>query len=423
RALANGVPVFILPRRPTSTFDVRLVLRAGEDLDPVGQEGLAAVAVDLADEGAGDLDAAGLAAAIRALGAELTTATQGDVSTIRIRGLSRSLEPALALWADVIRAPTMTEADLAIVRQRRIDRVSLVIREPHGAADRVQAALQWGDGYLGRSPTPVSLAAIDVAAVRSFWTAHVGAGVGAVIAGGDLDPDQLVRVLDAELGAWAPVEPVEPVATPVPIDRETLVFVPVPGAPQAAIRAVFPVGPATDPGRAALAVAVEAVGGAFGSRINLNLREDKGWTYGARCQTTYRAGPGWLDCGSLVRADVAGASVGEMRRELREAVGEAPIGPDEATRFATSLQRAYAVDHETTGALLAEVGAAWVRGLPLDRMRRYLRDLAAVTPSAPDRALRAWLDPDRITWVVAGDPATVRPQLEALGIPIVDRDP
>jgi zinc protease len=423
RSLSNGVPVFVLPRRPTGLVDVRLVLKVGEPSDPPGLEGLAATALDLADEAAGGKDAATFAAAVRATGARLAASTTGDTSTIAVVGVRRNLATALDLWSSVALAPALSDDDLRVVRQRRVDRITLQQREPAGLADRIQARLQYGDGYVGRSATEASLAAIDAAAVRDWWSAHVGPGAAAIVAGGDVSADDLLPLLEARLGAWSGGAPVAVDAVPVPVTGETLVLVDLPGAPQSAVRAFFPVGPIGDPSRAALDVADEALGGAFTSRVNLNLREDKGWTYGARCNVVYRAGPGFVECGALVRADATAGAVTELRRELADILADRPLGGDEVARYRDASIRGFASDHETTSSLLAEVARSWVRGLPPDAMNAWLRSAAAVTTSSADAALRAHLAPDRVTWLVVGDMATLRPSLESLGLPVVDPAP
>lgn len=422
RKLSNGVPLVLLPRRPSGTFDIRLVVRGGDALDPVGQEGLAAVAFDLADEGCDGKDAAAFAAAVRALGAEVWSSTDGEVGTVRIRGLARNVAPAVNLWAQAILTPAFAEADVALAVQKRIDRVSVLIRQPAGAADRVQAAVAYGDGFLGRSPTGTSLRAIDADAVRSWWKRYVGAANAAVVAGGDVDPDQLVSLLDTALVGLPTGEAAAIHGGPLPIDQETITFVDVPGAPQAALRAVIAVAPPSDPRRAALEVANEAVGGAFTSRLNLDLREDKGWTYGARCRVADHVEHGLWTCATLVRADVAGLALQAMRADLAGPLGEAPLTDDELATFKDAVTRSYAVDHDTLASMLAVATDGWLRGAPPDAPAAWLRALAAVDRGSAEAAYRAAVVQPRLSWVVAGDLATVRPQLDAVGLPIVVRD-
>jgi zinc protease len=423
RTLSNGVPVIVLPRRPTGTVDVRLVLRTGEALDPVGKEGLVATAFDLADEGAAGMDASTLSAKVRALGAELSSTSVGDGATITVRGLRESLEPALDLWVAPIREPAFADADLALVRARRIQRVQLQMREPAGAADRVQWAVQYGAGYRGRSPTEASLKAVDSATIRDFWGRYVGPANAAIVAGGDLTADELVPLLEARLGAWKGGEKVALAAEPQKFERETIYVVNVPGAPQSAIRAFEPAKAGTDPTAPAFDVALEALGGAFISRINRNLREERGWTYGARCGAADRAGPVFLQCGTLVRADVTGPALAELRRELREVQTTRPLTAEEATDLRTSLLRSYPSTRETVGAWLGEAAFLWLHDRPLDFPATYLKRLEGVKLADADRAVRDWLAPDELAWVVAGDLATIRAQLEPLGLPIVVREP
>ncbi|MEQ1565581.1 MAG: pitrilysin family protein [Myxococcota bacterium] len=421
--LSNGIPVLILPRRPTSTFDVRLVVRGGESLDPVGLEGLVSTTFDLADEGAGGMDAAALSGAVRALGAQLSTGAAGDLGTVEIRGLRESLEPALDLWAKTIREPAFADADLELVRGRRIQRLQLQLREAAGAADRVQLALQYGEGYRGRSPTEASLGKLDTASVRRLWSDVVAPANVAVVAGGDLTAAELLPLLEARFAGWTGGTRTDVTAVAAPFDREALYVVDIPGAPQSAIRAFVPGGSPTGPDAVAFDVAVEALGGAFISRINRNLREDKGWTYGASCVATERFGPSFVQCATQVRADVTGPAVAELRREIREFVGVNPVGASEAEDMRVALLRSFPNTRETVDTWLDDAGFLWAHDRPLDSGAKDLGRLAQVTHAEVDRAAKAWIAPDRVAWVVAGDLASIRPQLEALGLPIVVRTP
>jgi zinc protease len=424
--LSSGLPVWVLPRRASETFDLALVLEVGEHQDPAGLQGLCQVTLDLADEGAGNLSAAAFDAAVRALGAEISASCSGDTATLRLRGLRRNLEPALDLWALAIRQPGGAEPDLALVVQRHIDRVKVRLKEPAGVADRVQAAAEYGTSYLGRSPTEASLGALTGDHVRTFWTEHVGPSVAAVVAGGDLRAAELLPLLEARLGSWTPAQP----AAPAPeialreVEREEIFVADLPRAPQSAIRAFVPLPAGTTPSeRAALDVAIEVLGASFTSRVNRNLREDKGWTYGARCRPSYREGHGFLECSTLVRADVTAEAVAELRRELREVVGERPITDAELPVYREGLLRSWLTEHETTSALLGEAMGAWRRDLPADWAARYLSAVEAVDRGAASRALAAHLVPDEVTWVVVGDLAQIREPLAALGLPLQETRP
>jgi zinc protease len=425
RRLSGGLPVWVLPRRASETFELALVLEVGEHQDPVGLEGLCQVTLDLADEGAGNLTASAFDAAVRARGAEITSSCSGDTATIRIRGLRRDLEAALDLWALPIQHPALGEPDLALVVQRHIDRIKLRTREPAGAADRVQAAAEYGTSYIGRSPTELSLRAITADHARTFWTEHVGPSVAAVVAGGDVQVDQLLPMLEARLGAWSsPALAPAPEIVLRPVEREEILVADLPRAPQSAIRAFVPLPAGTSPAeRAELDVAIEVLGASFVSRVNRNLREDKGWTYGARCRPVYREGHGFLECSTLVRADVTADAVAELRRELHEVVGERPITDEELPVYREGLLRSWLAEHETTSALLAEAIATWRRDLPTDWAARYLSAVEGVDRGEASRALAAHLVPDKVTWVVVGDLSKIREPLTALGLPLQETRP
>lgn len=423
-SLGNKIPVFLLPQRATETFEIWIVLRAGEHDDPEGREGTALLAFDLADEGSGDLDAKAFAAEARALGAEISSSVSMDTATIRLRGLLRNLEPSVELWSSVLLAPRFAEGDLAIARGRALDQLALSLREPAGLADRIVRAAEYGPHSLGRPATRESLEAVTQADLSALWS-KLSPSRAAIVAGGDLSPERLLPLLERTIGAWSAQPAAEPEIVPRPAEGSSIRLADVPGAPQSAIRALLPLPGAEIPPaeRAALDVGFEVLGTSFTSRINRNLREDKGWTYGARCRPVYRSGHGFLECATLVRADATADAVSEIRRELAEIVSTRPPTAKELSTSRDALLRSWPTDHETVSSQLGELAAGFRRGLPADQSARMLSALGRVDAAAVEGALRENIAPDRISWVVSGDLSKIRSSLETLSIPLSETEP
>jgi zinc protease len=251
----------------------------------------------------------------------------------------------------------------------------------------------------------------------------VAPGNVAVVAGGDVTADELVPLLESRLASWTGGQRATLAATPAPLDHETVWVVDVKGAPQSAIRAFEPTRSPDDPERAAFDVAIDALGGGFTSRINRDLREQRGWTYGARCATPSTTGPLFLQCSTLVRADVTGPALAAMRSHLRGVVSDAPLTAEEVEDHGASLVRAFPGAHETVRSWLVEQADSFVRQRSADWASTWLGQLAKLPAGDPERVVKRWLEPDRLGWVVAGDLATIRPQLEALGLPLVVVEP
>jgi predicted Zn-dependent peptidase len=423
RTLSDGVPVYVMPRRPTGTVDVWLVVRVDPSLDPEGMAGLGSAAFTLSLRGAGGIDAATISSRARSVGAQLSTTSAGDWSAITLHGLRDGLAPALDLWAAPITAPAFDPHELEVLRTTLVQKVQLQRLEPAGAADRVQRRAMYGPEGRGRSPTEESLRAIDPDHLRTWWSSVVAPGNVAVVAGGDVTADELVPLLESRLASWTGGQRATLAATPAPLDHETVWVVDVKGAPQSAIRAFEPTRSPDDPERAAFDVAIDALGGGFTSRINRDLREQRGWTYGARCATPSTTGPLFLQCSTLVRADVTGPALAAMRSHLRGVVSDAPLTAEEVEDHGASLVRAFPGAHETVRSWLVEQADSFVRQRSADWASTWLGQLAKLPAGDPERVVKRWLEPDRLGWVVAGDLATIRPQLEALGLPLVVVEP
>lgn len=422
--LSNGLEVRIVsdPRFPV--VDVRLVVETGAQHDPVGKEGLSAAAFDLADEGAGDRDAAALSRAVKSIGAELSSGSYGDWGQVRTETLARTLPQALDLWADVIRRPAMSADAMEAVAGRRVQRIAVQLKDASAVAERARARLTWGEGFTGRVPTEASVRSLTHDDAVKYWAEQVAPARAVVLVGGATTPAEILPLLEARLGDWGPAAGSAAGRPPElrPVEAEVIYVVDVPGAPQSAIRGFQPVGRRTDAGAVPLEVAIEAVGGAFGSRVNLNLREDKGWTYGARCGLEWTEGPGLLVCSTQVRADATSGAIAELRRELADASGARPLTDDEVRDFRSKLRLGWAGSHQTVGALLADETERWLRAWPEDWFAKYIPAIEKTDRAAADAALRNRLSPARTTWIVVGDLATQRAGLEALGLPVVELD-
>jgi zinc protease len=251
----------------------------------------------------------------------------------------------------------------------------------------------------------------------------VGPGNARILVGGDVEPEAVVALLEARLGSWnKAVELTRPEPVPVPIESSVVYFVDEPGASQSVLRLITPTATRMAPDYYDLDVGNRAFGGAFVARVNMNLREDKGWTYGARCFTYYPHGTGFWGCSTSVVREHTADSMKEIIAELDGVLGDNPLSAEEVAYMQSSVKNGYPAGFETTDALLAAQVDIQRYGLPVDWTAKYLTGIAAVTPEGANAALKNAIDPGKLAWFVVGDREQVYDNIAALGIPMIELD-
>lgn len=422
--LSNGISVRVIHNGEVPTFAATLVFKTGAHADPVGKEGTIEAMFDMLDEGAGGRDATKIARALKRLASRLGTSAADDRATISTTGLVRNLEPTLDIWADVLLRPDFPEDAWALLQQRRAAALEVGLRDPATVAGRITSRAAYGDAWRGRLTTPTSLKAITLDDVKQAYKEQLSPENTLIIIGGDVTLAQVLPLLEARLGNWKPADakPTQLKTTLPAATTSQIYVVDIPGSTQSVVQAVHQLADRKTLDRQALAVANQAFARAFTGRVNMNLREDKGWTYGARCNVNYAPGHGIYLCNAAVRADVTGPSITEIRREMAEVLGDRPLTTEEVTTYVASLSNGFPLGFETLDRLFGHEVEVFIDGESRDYLATYLSRVRAVTPEAANAALRTHLQPSLLQWIVVGDLATIRPQLQTLGLPIVTLD-
>ncbi len=381
----------------------------------------------LLDEGAAGLDAAQIAEAQERLGAQLATASGVDSSAVTLAALSANLAPSLALLADVVRRPAFRDGDVARVRDQQLANIAQVQASPRGLAMRSLTPLVFGaehpyglpgDG-LGEAAT---VSALDPAALRKAHARWLRPDALRITVVGDIAMAQLKPMLEAAFGNWqAPAEPrpVKNLAAAIPAPRPRIVLIDRPGSPQSVIVAgrVLPL-TGRDQGKEALQLANEVLGEGFLSRLNLNLREDKSWSYGVQTWITAPLGPRSLMLYAPVQADRTGDSIRELLKDMAAFPIARGVDPTELGRVTDGNIRGLPNRFETN----AQVLGALIANDRLGRADDYYATLPtryrAVDAAAINAAAKQWLQPQGLAFVVVGDRKLVEPQLKGLGLPI-----
>jgi zinc protease len=415
--LSNGLGVFVVGMHEVPVVEVRLVVRAGATADPAGREGLAEMTADMLDEGAGGKDALALADAVDFLGATLETGASWDATTVRLRVPVARLDEALPLMADVALRPDFPEKELVRLRKEALTDLLQARDVP-----RRIAAWALGPAVFGRqhrygrpeAGSAASLAALSVAELRAFHDARFVPAASTLVVVGDVG-EGVLPALERAFGAWtgpASPPPAPAVEAPVQVRKTTVWLVDKPGAGQSAIWIGRP-GPSwEDPHFHATEVMNTLLGGSFTSRLNDNLREQHGYTYGAySIFRRYRTG-GLFVALADVQTDKTGPALEEFAKELQRI--RAPATSVEVARARRYDALGYAAGFETTSEVARHLVEKAVYGLPDDFFATYVPKALAVDASAIEQAARATIDPRRVAIVVVGDRAKVEAPVRAL---------
>lgn len=413
--LKNGVPVVLVDNPSLPLVSVTVVLDVGRDANPKGKAGLHALTANLLDEGTKSRTGAELAAALSALGAELSVAGGGDTSTVSLQALGgEALAPSLDLLAEVLLKPRFEDADFKRVRQQTLDQLTADRADPRTVATRRFAGVLFGAAHpYATAPVgdEASVKALTLADVRAFYKQWWHAGNTRVVVAGDVRAEALRELLEARLGAWAKGQSSRP-ALPQPPARERteLVFVEQPGAVQSVIVVGRVAMARTEPEFWPANLAGTLVGGMFSSRLNMNLREEKGWSYGAYGGFSEDRAQGVFSARASVQADKTAPAVVEMLKELEAA--RRPPTDAELTLVRDNLSRSLPGLFETNARTAWAYTSALSVGLGVDAWRRYPEELRAPDAAAVGEAATRWLDTQKMVVVVVG-PRTVQVQGES----------
>jgi zinc protease len=400
-----------------------LLVRRGAADDPPGKEGLAALTVDMLDEGSEGRSAIQMHESLARIGAQLDADIGSDAALMSVTVLSRFTAPALTLLADMMARPSLSEDDFVRVRQLRLHRLTQLRDVPGAVADRAFVRLLFGAHPYGHTPlgNEQALASISIDDVREFHAALLRPGEATLVAVGDCRHDAISgQVADAFAGWQGAAAGSVPAATVLPRPAR-LNVVPRPGAPQSELRLGHVAVARNTPDYHALVAANMVLGGQFVSRINMNLRTEKGITYGARTSFDFRRLPGPFALQVSVQTAATATAIEESLAEIAAIRGPRPVTPPELALGIAALTRGYARNFETAEQVARAVTQLALYDLPDDYFAQFVPRVEQVTSEDVTRVAERYLDPARLTALIVGDFDTIAPDLArlALGEPVV----
>ncbi|MCX6551391.1 MAG: pitrilysin family protein [Acidobacteria bacterium] len=422
--LENGLGIWTVRRDQLPLVSVVVLLPAGAACDPVDEAGLAAITADMLDEGSGDRSAIQMQEALARIGTDLDTEVGSDAVGLSMVLLERFLPGGLQLLADMVCRPRLADADVARVRDLRMNRLRQLRDSPPVTAEAVFAGLLYGTHAYGHLPigTSASLERIGTSAIASFHDRAYRPSRTTIIAVGAVEHAAFERMVGDTFGAWTCSPPggsgeTGAAQSPMPAaDRARLLIVDRPGAAQTELRIGHVAVPRKTPDFHALVLLNAALGGHFMSRINLNLRERKGYTYGARSAFDFRRQAGPFSVQTSVQTGATADSVREVLGELEAIRGPRPVTEDELVLSKSTLTKGYPRSFETTGQVARGLAQLALYDLSDDTFATFGPRVRALSAADVTAAGRAHLDPARIAVVAVGDRARIEDDVRSLGI-------
>jgi len=413
------------PGVPLTT--VLLLLPVGAAADPPERPGLAAFVGDLLDEGAGSRSALEIHEALARMGGRLDTDVGADATTLTVTVLARNLEPALDLLADLVLRPRFDPDELERVRERRLHRLVQLRDLAPAVADRAFFHLLYGDhpyGHLAVGSEP-SLRLVTLDEVLGFHARSYALARTTLIMVGDAVSGTMQEVVARVLGSasgppGAPV--VDAAGVPPPGEpRGRLALVDRPGAAQSEIRIGRVATSRHSPDYHALLVLNMVIGGQFVSRLNLNLREDKGYTYGARTSFDFRRGPGPFVLQMSVATEVTRPAIDEALAELAAIRAARPVQLPELAAAKAALTRGYPRSFETAAQIARACAQLALYELPDDYFTQFVDRVQAVGADEVGSTAMQYLNPSGMTVLIHGDRSRTLTDVERAGFgPVMD---
>jgi len=423
RALGNGLRVWTVEQHAVPLISFLVLLPIGSAADPRERHGLAAITSDMLDEGCGDLNAIELHETLGRIGGHLDSEIGSDATILTLTTLTRFASRGSALLADMLIRPRLEPRDFDRVRDLRLNRLVQLRDMAPALADRAFAQLLYQNHPYGHLAigSEGSLRAMTLREVGSFHRSMFVPSRMTVVASGDASHESLADIVEAAFGDWTPAGETASPADPVAIGRppstaDRVAFLHRPAAAQSELR-IGHVAVARDtPDYHALLVLNMVLGGQFVSRINMNLREDKGYTYGARTSFDFRRGPGPFSLQASVQSEVTVDAILEALLELRAIRGERPVTRKELETGRAGLTRGYPRNFETAEQISRGAAQLALYGLPDDYFSTFVPRVLAVDEADVTRVAAEHIDPSRLLVVIVGDRDKVGPTLPKLNL-------
>lgn len=424
--LKNGLKVVLVEHRKVPAVALELVVRGGSSADPEGKFGLATLVASTLDEGAAGKTSQQIADALESLGTELSVNADADSVSASVSCLKGKLEPSLGLLADVILRPDFPAEELERQRKSRLTALAQSEDQPEFLGSLALTRALFGGtpyGHIARGDRK-GLQAVAAGDLVAYWARHCVPANAHLVVVGDVARSELEPMLEKAFAGWKEGPAPESAFPGVPQHAaRTVYFVDRPAAAQSVLLCGLVAPARNNPDYAAQVLLNSILGGQFGSRLNMNLREDKGYTYGARTSFNLSKDAGSFVASAPVGTAVTVPALKEMLDEIASIAGPKPPTAQEVSFSKGFLVLGYPRGFETASSIADRVSDALLNGLPKDAIEALPRQIQNLQPEALRAVAAKYLFPDRLAIVVVGDKAKVLPELQQMGLgPIVELD-
>lgn len=424
--LANGIEVYFARRTAVPTVQLTISFDAGSAADPIDALGTQSLMLAMMDEGTSTRNSVQIAEESERLGATISTGATVDRTNISLFALTPNLAGSLDLLSDIIRNPAFAPAEIERLRGQQLARISSELTQPQGLAGRVLPLKLWGEAHPYGRPssgtgTPATVKKLDRAALQAFHKQWLRPDLARIFVVGNTDLATLLPLLESRFGTWAnpaTPKPVKNFSAPVPEPSPKIYLINRPDSPQSLIVGGMVLAAKGSDDLVTLRAANDILGGAFLSRLNMDLRETKGWSYGVGSRIGAQEQQISYTISAPVQADRTGDSIKALRTQIKEFLTTKGVTPEERERTINGSVRELPGSFETAGDVLGGV----VSIINLKRPDNYYSTLAekyrTLTADMIDATGRKAIDPEKLIFVVVGDAKQVRPQLDGIGLPV-----
>jgi predicted Zn-dependent peptidase len=424
RLLSNGLEVRAVSHGAVPIASRALLVPGGSSSDPVDAHGLTSLTAGLLDEGSRGQSALEVADRLARIGGDLDIDAGFDAVVIGLTTLDRFLDTGLALLYEIVAEPNLADEDFQRIRKLRLERLRQMKDHAAAMADRAFAHVVYGTHAYGHLPlgSEASVSAMTVDRARALHAALFTPRGATLVVVGDRPEAELLDAAAAALEPWQPaasamtLDRTSALGPPPPPPESRLYVLPRPGAAQSELRIGCTSAPRSTPDYHALLLLNNILGGDFVSRLNLNLREQKGFTYGVRTGFNLRRGIGPFVMQTAVGTEVTGEAVIESMREIRDIAGNRPATADEVAHAFASVSRGYPRGFETAGQIARSVAQLALHDLPDSYFEEFVPRLAQITDHEIGDVARRYLDSERLTTIIVGDLDKIAGSLPGLAL-------
>ncbi len=431
--LDNGVEVILAERHTVPAVQLQLLFDAGYAADQGRKLGTSSFTMSMLDEGSKDLDSVEIAKRKQRLGAIIATSCGLDQCNASLNALDDQLKPSLELFTDIVRNPAFREADISRVRGQWLAGIAQEKSQPTGIALRTLPPLLYGKGHAYAIPftgsgTEASIKSLTTGDMRTFMADFIRPDNMKILVAGDTTLDKIIPSLNAAFGHWKapasklPVKNIGEVAAPKQV---RVYLVDRPDAQQSLILAGS-LAPSTEaPNNLEIQTMNGAFGGTFTSRLNMNLREDKHWAYGAFSFLSNARGQRPYLLYAPVQTDKTAPSVAEMLKEARAVIGDKPLTAQEISKIKVGDVRSMPGGYQTTSAVMGALQGIALYHRPDDYVQTLKSRIEGQSDASVEAAAKQLIHPDQLTWVIVGDLKKIEAPIRALklgDVQVIDAD-